>query len=185
MKFCKISVPYLVFISICFIGCAYHVYEVTRVFFAFQTKIDVSFEYPKEIMVPMASFCSLTYSSLKNQNSMIPFFSTPSIIDNLTFDVSDVFFLCSTDTFEEGCKGNNDVLQIEKVINHEYICFTFKYPKTKMSLSRKELRDKNGLIYLFILNNHPMQIYGYQLYLSSEYNVPNGDSLNFYQVSGK
>lgn len=187
MKFCKISLPYLVFISICFIGCVYHVYEVIRVFLAFQTKIDVSFDYPKEIVVPMASFCSLTYLSLKNGNSMIPNFRTPSIIDNMTFDVSDVFIACSTNngTSEAECKENNDVLRIEKVINHDYICYTFKYPKSKMSLSRTELKNKNGLIYLFILNYYPYQQFGYQLYLSSEYNVPNGDSLNYKQISGK
>ena len=184
MKFCRISLPYLVFILICSIGCVYHIYEVTRVFLTFQTKIGISFDYPNEIVVPMISFCSTTLSLIK-ENSTNPKLVTPSIIDNKTFDVSDVFLFCSAKNIFEGCKESNDELQIEKVINHENICYTFKYPKTKASFPREKLDNQNGLLYLFVLNHYPEQIFGYQLYLSSEYNVPNGNSLNFNQISGK
>ena len=163
------------------VGCVYHVFEVTRVFLAFQTKIDFSFDSTSEIVVPMVSFCMPTGYALKNKLPFIFNFDTPSTIDNQTYDVTRVFSVCSSGKLEE-CKIENDTIRIEKMINYENICYTFKYPESNKSMSRELLKIKNGLIYSFILIHHQELIY--QLYLTSEYNVPNGDSLNFYGISG-
>ena len=40
----KLSIPYIILIILIFIGCLYHVIQITEVFLKFQTKVDVSFE---------------------------------------------------------------------------------------------------------------------------------------------
>ena len=106
---------------------------------------------------------------------------TPSEIDNKTYDIFDIFWNWSTGKFEL----QDDLLQTKKIINFNHICYTFNYRKTNNSLSLDELKTTNGQIYQFWIYNFPKSIIGYQLYFSSQYNVPNGDGLNLHPINGK
>lgn len=175
-KFCKISLPYFIFICVCSVGCIYHIFEVTKVFLDFHTKIDVSFDFTSEIVVPMVSFCGFTSQLLRNENHLNSSF-TPSKIYNETYNVSEVFLNCSN---HPDNIHNGNGIEIERVINYERVCFTFKY--SKKSWSRGELKAKEGLLYSFSLR---IPLNGYRLYITSDYNVPNGDSLNHQHILGK
>ena len=109
---------------------------------------------------------------------------TPTIIHNKTYDVTDMFLVCSSGNYFQECKIQNDIIQFEKVINFENICYTFKYKESKKLMSRELLKTKSGPIYFFQLIHNPKQMFEYKLYITSEYNVPNGDSFNFYGILG-
>lgn len=51
--------------SLCLIGCLYHVSEISSVYLKYETKIDVTIESSDQIVVPLISFCQPTNYSLK------------------------------------------------------------------------------------------------------------------------
>ena len=177
----KLPIAYSLFILLCFFGCLYHLFEVTRMFLAFKVKTEVILDSTSDIVPPMVSFCMDTLSLFRNK-TIISGSVTPSEIDNKTYDMFEIFSGWST---EKNFQQFDDLLQTEKIIYFNHICYTFNYRKTNNSLSRDELKSKNGRIYLFWIDNFPKSITGYQLYLSSEYNVPNGNGLNMHLIKGK
>ena len=193
-KLFKISISYLIFICFCFAGCLYHIIEVTRVFLQFQTKIDVSLDNNDLFLPPIISFCAQTFYSTKNPSENTYNQSTPSAIYNRTYDVSDVFLLCKVATPNQylnsfsGCNIiNDDQVQIEKTINYHYVCYTIKYSKHNQYLERQQFYDDpNKEIFSFFLYHHPNRLnFGFKLYLTSEYNGPNGFGKNSLKINGK
>ena len=181
LKLIKTKISYLIFITLCFVGCLYHVIKVTEVYLSFQTKIDVSFDTKSQIVVPLVSFCKPKFALMVNESRRNYFTSfntplTPAAIYNSTFDVEDVFLFC-TYVKESGllgiskhCQLNNQ-LQINKTVNDWVVCYNFKHQQ----LNRMEHRHK-GIIYEFWLYHHHQS--EYLLYLSSDDNFPNGLSPN-------
>ena len=91
----KFSIPFIIFIALCLIGCLYHVIEITDVYLKYQTKVDVSFDGDSQIVVPLVTFCRLREASYVNNQRLVQMESkTPSSIDNTTYNVSEVFVLC-------------------------------------------------------------------------------------------
>ena len=177
----KLLIPHLLFILLCFFGCLYHLFEVTRMFLAFKVKTEVILDSTSDIVPPIISFCMETTSLFRNKTTIFKRV-TPSEIDNKTYDMFEIFSGWST---EKNFQQFDDLLQTEKIINFNHICYTFNYRKTNNSLSRDELKARNGQIYLFWMYNFPNNLIGFQLYLSSEYNVPNGVGLNMHPIKGK
>ena len=99
LKLCKNKIWFLIFISICFLGCLYHVTKVTEVFLTFRTKVDVSIDTQSQIVIPMVTFCMPTYNMIKNslwkERKLVKLYKklTPAAIYNNTFDFDQVFIM--------------------------------------------------------------------------------------------
>ena len=136
VKHCKVSIPYIIFISACFFGCLYHVSQVIQVYFTFQTKVDVSFDSKSQIAVPTICFCK-TISHLIKSNSSLKDSSLLSFY-NGTYDVEDIFVSCAVNyngtlRYASKCKLEKYGVQIEKTINlYAGICYNFKHPQNKI-----------------------------------------------------
>lgn len=180
----NINKYYLLFLVFCLIGCLYQVYQVTDVYLAYRTKVDVSFESKSQFKVPLTTFCKTRFALMRNESLRNPLLiksfdsSTPASIDNQTFGIEDVFQLCryynDKGTYVIGdCKLLiQDVkVQIEKTVNYWYICFNIKHPQFASNKRRKE-----KLIYEFWLYHHFRS--EFDLFFTSDNEIPNGDSAN-------
>ena len=159
VKHCKVSIPYIIFISACFFGCLYHVSQVIQVYFTFQTKVDVSFDSKSQIAVPTISFCKATNYLLKSNSSLNDL--SPLSIYNGTYDVEDIFILCAVNyngslRYAFKCQLETYGVQIEKTINFMAgICYNFKHPQFNPNESRVR-----GEVYNFLLFHHkPSEFY--------------------------
>ena len=86
------SWKYLLFILFIIIGCSYQVIQVTKVYFEFETTVDVSFNPRSEIAIPIVSFCKYTVKSFINDSSFVRLMSLPAKqIYNETFGFGHVF----------------------------------------------------------------------------------------------
>ena len=96
----NINKYYLLFLVFCLIGCLYQVYQVTDVYLAYRTKVDVSFESKSQFKVPLTTFCKPRFALMRNELLRNPLLvksfdsSTPASIDNQTFRIEDVFQFC-------------------------------------------------------------------------------------------
>ena len=180
LKRIKTKISHLIFIALCFIGCLYHVIKVTEVYLSFQTKIDVSFDTESQIVVPLVSFCKSKFAlmineSRRNYAASIKTPSTPAAIYNSTFGFKDVFLFCRYRdrngyyNYSHHCQLDGG-FQIEKTVNHLFVCYNFKHPQ----FNHKD-RLKGMLYEFWIYHHHQSE---YILYLSSDNNVPNGESTN-------
>lgn len=190
----KLSISFIIFIALCLAGCLYHVIEITDVYLKYQTKVDVSFDGDSQIVVPLVTFCRMKEASYRNiEKPMQMQNPTPSLIDNITYDVSEIFFLyiLVTDNHHDGIavhqfeKLQDYGVQVEKTINYRFICYNFKH----FQFSKYKPRI-NGRIYEFMLYQHNhFNLIGrmkdhYNLYLTSEKRVPNGQSINSLKLIG-
>ena len=117
----------------------------------------------------------------------------PSLIDNMTYGVSEVFVLCILVRDDSGSgiavfrleQLQNYGIQVEKTINYHHVCYHFKH----FQFSKYEPRV-NGRIYEFVLYHHNHFVLvsqmkdGYNLYLSDNKHVPNGRSINSLKLMG-
>ena len=177
----KLSIKYLLFIIIIIIGCSYQIIHLTKVFLEFETKVDVKYEQNDEIVIPMISLCRSTSIMFRNSSQKINGLS-PAQVYNMTFGFADVFirteFISSNGKSSRIAKFKNEdqinsKIHYEKTISERDICYHFKY------LHSKQLKSKQGTIYLFQLYHHFDETrgsignnYPYRLFFTSDINYP-------------
>lgn len=185
-KLIKSKILYLLFIVFCLVGCIYHVTQITQVYLTFQTKIDVSFDSTNQIVVPLISFCKPRFTLMINQSQrdfleIIKTSPTPAAIQNTTFGIADVFLFCRY-VNEKGkhhfSKKCNQGFQTTKTVNYWNVCYHFKHPQFIHNSNRYK-----GIICQFWLYHHHHS--EFTLYLSSDKNIPNGDSPNALKLISK
>ena len=149
LKIPKLLIPYLIFITLIFIECSYQVAKVIEVYFKFPTKVDVSFDWESQIVVPLITFCrARSYLHKSLSISFVNRFS-PSLLYNTTFNTTfntaEVFRLCSLgndddDQFEQlKCDQlKNRGFQITKTVNFYKICYNFNHPQFSCYKPRKQ-----------------------------------------------
>ena len=189
----KLSIPYLIFITISLIGCFYHVIQISYVYFKFQTKIDVSFDGDSQIVVPKVSICRRRKVSSRTSTNDRQNLS-PSFIYNMTYDIEEIFMMCIMATVDDGanktkklfdCKNlTNYGVQLEKTINFMFVCYTFKHPQ--FSHYKPRIR---GTIYEFMMyhnhdKHHNVVNNEYNLYLTSDKIFPNGQCIDSVKLIG-
>ena len=190
----KLSIPYLIFITISLIGCFYHVIQISYVYFKFQTKIDVSFDGDSQIVVPKVSICRRRKVSSRTSTNDRQNLS-PSFIYNMTYDIEQIFMLCIMTTDDDGinktkmlfdCKNlTNYGVQLEKTVSYMFVCYTFKHPQ--FSYYKPRIR---GTIYEFMMyhynhdKHHSIIDDEYNLYLTSDKFFPNGQCIDSVKLTG-
>ena len=142
----KLPLKYLIFMIFCIVGCIYHVFQISKVYFSYSTNVNVYVDFKGQIKVPMLSLCRWTNISLKR-----PFVNetmTPRKLYERTYDFSDIFFSCelSDDGFnlkEYNCTDLGKFgVQMEKMVNDIFVCYVFKHPQFDKNVQRRQ-----GFIY--------------------------------------
>ena len=88
----KISIKYLLFIFMIIIGCSYQVIHVSKVYFEFETKIDLKYNEKSEVVIPMVSFCMPTVYSFRNSSKSKSIKGmSPVQVYNQTYNFDEVF----------------------------------------------------------------------------------------------
>lgn len=176
----KIAFSYLIFIIFCFVGCIYHVVQISQVYFSFHTKVDVQVDLSNQITVPMVSLCKSTYQSMKNITDQVTL--TPKFVFDQTYDFDETFFKCKlrlNDTDSIEASNCSDLIssgvQHEKTVNDRYICYHIKHPQFSNAISRQQ-----GI--LFMLNFYHFNGSESWLYFSSLNNTPSGLSWNSFKI---
>ena len=86
----KLSIKYLLFIFIITIGCSYHVINVSKVYFDFETKIDIKYNQKSEFVIQMISICIETEGSFRNLKHKLIKGMSDAQIYNQTFNFDEV-----------------------------------------------------------------------------------------------
>lgn len=193
----NISIKYLLFSSLVFIGCSYQITKVFEGYLDFQTKIGVSFDSKSQIVIPMISFCKnldLSYRNLFQQTNEL----SAADINNKTFNFDEIFMWIEFRNKENQWEKFNYTefersgFQTIKTISFDYVCYHIKHPQINPTKSRAQ-----GIIYEFWMYHHHRNIFipyfyddgnglsEFKLYLSSNNNYPNGESFNSLNLIGK
>ena len=180
--FNKISIPYLIFIIICMLGCLYHIAQVSSVYLKFATKIDIKIDNSNQIVVPLMTFCKSTNCSAKIP---LKLGLTPAKLYNYTYDLSEVFFFCkflnnNSVRFEFSNCANLALVGVQpsKTINDKYTCYNFKHPQFSKNISRVQ-----EILYTFMFYHFDRTEFWF--YLTPENLYPTGYSWKSYMLLGK
>lgn len=194
----KLSIPYLIFITFCLIGCLYNVIQVSYVYFKFPTKIDVSFDENSQVVVPKVSICRKRKvshrTSIDDEQNL-----SPSLIYNMTYDFEETFMMCfmandddddnnnginKTKTLSN-CKNLTDYgVQLEKTVNYVFVCYTFKHPQFSGYQPRVRGTIYQFMMYLNHEKYHNFTNDEYNLYLTSDKIFPNGRCIDSVKLVG-
>ena len=177
----KISLPYLIFMTLCLLGCLFQVIQISKVYFKYATKINIKIDTSSQIVVPLVSFCKTTNTSYKTTKRGR---LTPAKIYKNTYDISEVFFYCevlnnNSNRIPVGnCANVNKLgVQYEKTVNDKFVCYHFKHPQFAKNLSRVQ-----DIVYKFMF--YHFNEAEFWLYLTSEKLVANGFSWKALMLSG-
>lgn len=107
----------------------------------------------------------------------------PSSIHNKTFGSSEVILSCFVKTnilYKEfgTCEKKFTGIQAKKTANYYYVCYNFKH----LQFTEKDTLQR-GVIYKIWLYHHVLS--DFTLFLTSDYNEPNGQSFNSLKLTGK
>ena len=136
----KLSIKYLLFIFIIVIGCSYQIIHVSKVYFEFETKINVKYIQISEIVIPMVSICKKTANTFRDSSKLKSIEGMSSVqVYNETLNFDEVFikieFYCLGGKMIKVIKNftdeNQNEIQYEKTISSDMICYHFKYSNTK------------------------------------------------------
>ena len=177
----KISLTYLIFMTLCLLGCLYQVIQISQVYLKYATKVNVKIDTSSQIVVPLVSFCKTTNTSYKTTKRGR---LTPAKIYKNTYDISEVFFFCkvlnnNSDKISVGNCANVKSMgvQYEKTVNDRYICYHFKHPQFAKNISRVQ-----DIIYTFMFYHFDKT--EFWLYMTSEKSVANGYSWKAFMLIG-
>ena len=183
----KISWKYLLFILFIIIGCSYQVIHVSKMYFEFETIVDVKYE-KSEIVIPMISICEETIYLFRNSSEFKSIEGmSPAQVYNQTFNFNEMFieirFYSNDEKVEKLVTNFTDEdqneIQYEKTISSYMTCYHFKYLNTKQ-LNNKELYTYS--IYLYY-HNESVSPY-YHLFISSDMNYPNLRNDDHFKIFG-
>ena len=183
----KLSIKYLLFIFIIIIGCSYQVIHVSKVYFEYETKIDVKYNQKSEIVIPMVSFCRPTIYSFRNSSEpkSIKGMSPAQVYNQTYLDeifIEIVFFRMDGKVIKvvnNFTDENQNEIQFEKTISSSMICYHFKYPNAKQ-LNNTEVYVYKIYLYYPIENAYPY----YNLFITSDINYPNPKNDDYFKLFG-
>lgn len=188
LKFVKTKVLHFILILFCLIGSAYQIIQATQLYFSFFAKIDVLYDSTSQHRIPMITFCkprNHLYKYSGEDQSKLSSSLTPSSIYNSTYDISETIFICKLTQFADGLDINSGICEddfnakIEKNVNYMSVCYNYLQPRISRNESlRKPMINEFWLYH----HHHPSH---FKLYLSSDYNIPNGQSYDSLYLKGK
>ena len=186
LKFVKTKVLHFILILFCLIGSAYQIIQATQLYFSFFAKIDVLYDSTSQHRIPMITFCkprNHLYKHSGEDQSKLDDPLTPSSIYNSTYDISEII-ICKLTKFADGWGMNSGECEddlngkIEKTVNYMSVCYNYKRPR----ISRNESLSKPMIHQFWLYHHYPSD---FKLYLSSDYNVPDGQSYDSLYLKGK